>query len=154
MTGSTLATPNRRVRREKGKSYLHLCVTVRAQKLTFRGLRPRGRERPRQPSGTQAEPFRARITVMELQGGDVAVVAADNTPAAGLRDKNLLDPPPPMRDAVGSALGASVEALRVEDEARAAVGLALDLALDDTGSASLAPTLDCHRRPSLQIPAA
>src|SRR5215211_5252639 len=83
-------------------------MTVGAQQNALRNLRPGTLERPRQPALAERERFVGTVHVVELQGTQVAGVAADRTAPARLRDEDLLDPPPASRHRLAVAEPAAV----------------------------------------------
>ena len=90
--------------------------------------------------------------MMELQCGNVSVVSAQDAAAAGLGYQDLLDAPAAARNPIGTALGAPVVAVGAEDESRAAMDFAVQMALNDSGRPCLASTNDRDGWPRLQVP--
>ena len=56
--------------------------------------------------------FRARIDVVELERGDMAVVAAKRATPSCLANEKTLDLPAPLQDGLLSALHAPISAIR------------------------------------------
>jgi uncharacterized protein (DUF362 family) len=69
-------------------------VAISAQQDALRGLPASELDRPRHAGVTQAEVLRGRIDVVELQGPNEAVVAAQAAGSSGLFDEQGLNAAP------------------------------------------------------------
>jgi hypothetical protein len=103
---------------------LHLGVAVRAEQDTLSGLLPRLLDTPGEPLMRERKALPVRVEVMELQGGDAAVVSAHPAAAARLSYKGSLDLPPSLGHTRLGATPAPVSAPPVEPEAGGTVARA------------------------------
>ena len=122
---------------------LHLSMAVGAEQNAFPSLLARLRETAGGPLSRQRECLPVRIDVMELQGGDTAVVSAHTAATARLGNENPLDLPPALRHALLRTTLAAVGAPGVEPETGRTVSQAVLLYLSGCviGQGWLAPAV-------------